>query len=57
LLKAFEALVEKYLGELPKEAKHKEITGCTRSHIIAIDVEHITGKEAIEFVRAKETKV
>jgi len=51
--KAFEALVEKYSGDQPKEAKHKEITGCTQSHIIAIDVEHIAGKEAIEYVRAK----
>ena len=50
---AFKALVEKYSGDLPEEAKHKEITGCTQSHVIAIDVEHITGKEAIEYVDAK----
>ncbi len=51
-LKAFEALVEKYSGDQPEEAKHKEITGCTQSYIIAIDVEHITGKKAIEYVKA-----
>ncbi|MGI6730803.1 MAG: pyridoxamine 5'-phosphate oxidase family protein [Anaerovoracaceae bacterium] len=51
---AFRALVEKYSGDMPKEAKHKEIIECTQSHIIAIDVEHITGKEAIEYVNAKE---
>ncbi|QNO13292.1 pyridoxamine 5'-phosphate oxidase family protein [Alkalicella caledoniensis] len=51
---AFEALVEKYSGDQPKEAKHKEIAGCTRSHIIAIDIDHITGKEAKELVRAKK---
>ena len=51
---AFTALVEKYSGDQPKEAKQKEISGCTQSHIIAIDVEHITGKEAIEYVRAKK---
>lgn len=51
---AFTALVEKYSGDQPKEAKQKEINGCTQSHIIAIDVEHITGKEAIEYVRAKK---
>lgn len=50
----FKALVEKYSGELPEEAKQKEISGCTRSYIIAIDIDHITGKEAIEFVNAKK---
>ena len=49
---AFKALVEKYSGDQPEEAKHKEITGCTQAYIIAIDVEHITGKEAIEYVNA-----
>ncbi|HEX3038928.1 MAG TPA: pyridoxamine 5'-phosphate oxidase family protein [Caproiciproducens sp.] len=52
-LEAFKALVEKYSGDQPEEAKHKEITGCTQSYVIAIDVEHITGKEAIEYVKAK----
>jgi len=52
-LKAFEALVEKYSGDQPEEAKHKEIAGCTQAYIIAIDVEHMTGKEAIEYVNAK----
>jgi len=51
-LGAFSALVEKYSGDQPEEAKHKEITGCTQAYIIAIDVDHITGKEAIEYVRA-----
>lgn len=48
-LEAFKALVVKYSGDQPEEAKHKEIAGCTQAYIIAIDVEHITGKEAIEF--------
>ena len=52
-LNAFAALVEKYSGNQPKEAKQKEISGCTQSLIIAIDVEHITGKEAIEYVKAE----
>jgi nitroimidazol reductase NimA-like FMN-containing flavoprotein (pyridoxamine 5'-phosphate oxidase superfamily) len=52
-LEAFRALVEKYSGDQPEEAKHKEITGCTQAYIVAIDVEHITGKEAIEYVNAK----
>lgn len=50
----FTALVEKYSGDQPKEANQKEINGCTQSHIIAFDVEHITGEEAIEYVRAKK---
>ena len=52
-LEGFKALVEKYSGNLPEEAKHKEIVGCTQSYVIAIDVEHVTGKEAIEFITAK----
>lgn len=53
-LEGFKALVEKYSGDMPEDAKHKEITGCTQSLIIAIDVDHLTGKEAIEFVNAKK---
>jgi hypothetical protein len=53
-LKAFEVLVEKYSGDQPEEAKHKEIAGCTRAYIIAIDVEYITGKEAIEYVKQRK---
>lgn len=52
-LESFVALVEKYSGNQPEEAKNKEISKCTHAHIIAIDVEHITGKESIEFVNAK----
>ena len=52
-LEAFKAFVEKYSGDQPEEAKHKEITGCNEAYIIAIDIVHITGKEAIEYVKAK----
>jgi len=52
-IEAFTALVEKYSGNQPEKAKHKEIAKCTRTYIIAIDVEHITGKEAIEYFKAK----
>jgi len=41
---------------LPEDDKHKKITECTRSYIIAIDIDHITGKEAIEIVNAKLVK-
>ncbi len=50
---AFAALVEKYCADQPAEAKDKEITGCTKAYIIAIDIEHITGKEAWEYVKSK----
>lgn len=53
-VEAFKALVEKYSGDQPEEAKSKEIDGCTHAYIIAIDIEHITGKEAMEYVRAKQ---
>ncbi len=53
-VEGFKALVEKYSGDQPEEDKIKEITECQRSLIIAIDVEHITGKEAIELVNARQ---
>lgn len=52
-LDVYKALVDKYSGDQPKEEKQKEITGCMNAYIIAIDVEHITGKEAIEYVNSK----
>jgi len=53
-LEAFKALVEKYSGDQPEEAKQKVIAECTRAHIVAIDIEHITGKEAREYAKQKE---
>ena len=50
----FTALVQKYSGDQPEEARQKEIKECNASHIIAIDVDHITGKEAIEYVKMKK---
>jgi nitroimidazol reductase NimA-like FMN-containing flavoprotein (pyridoxamine 5'-phosphate oxidase superfamily) len=52
-LEAFAALVEKYSGDQSKEVKRRKIAGCEQSHIIAVDIVHMTGKEAIEFVHAK----
>jgi len=52
-LEAFAALVKKYSGDQPEEAKQNKITGCRQAHIVAIDVEHITGKEAVEYAEAK----
>ena len=50
---AFMALVKKYSGDQPEEDQLKEVNNCAQAFIVAIDVEHITGKEAIEYVRAK----
>lgn len=50
---AFRAMVEKYSGDQPEESKLKEINECTQAYLVAIDVDHITGKEAIEYVKAK----
>ncbi len=53
-LEGFMALVNKYSGDQPKEARSKEIAECMQAYIVAIDVEHITGKEAIEFVKRRQ---
>ncbi len=52
-LEAMKALVEKYSADQPDEVKQKKISGCTQAAIIAIDIEHITGKEAVEYAKAK----
>lgn len=52
-LEAYKALVEKYSGDQSEECKQETINRCTQAYVIAIDVEHITGKEAIEYVNAK----
>lgn len=52
--KGFQALVEKYSGDRPEEEKRKEISGCQRSHIIAIDIDHVAGKEAKELAHARK---
>ena len=49
------ALVEKYSADQPEEAKQKIVARCTQACIIAIDIEHMTGKEAKEFVNAKNS--
>lgn len=52
-LEVMTALVEKYSGDQPEDAKQKIISRCDKAHIIAIDIEHLTGKEAIEIVNAR----
>ncbi len=56
-IEALRALVEKYSADQPVEAKEKAALDCQQTYLIALDIEHMTGKEAIEFVRAnKESK-
>lgn len=52
-LEAFRALVEKYSGNQPEEIKQKVVEKCIKACIVAIDIEHMTGKEAKEFIEAK----
>ena len=54
-LEAFEALVEKYSGDQPEEAKRREISECTQVYIIAIDVKYITGKELLNTLMLKDS--
>ncbi|WP_132026825.1 pyridoxamine 5'-phosphate oxidase family protein [Keratinibaculum paraultunense] len=53
-LEVFKDLVEKYSGDQPEEAKYEKIIGCNETYIIAIDIEYITGKEAIEYVKSRK---
>lgn len=50
-LDAFTALVDKYSGDLPADVQRHEIASCTQALIVAIDIEQMTGKEAIELVK------
>ena len=55
--KTLEILTEKYSGQMSKEhmaaAIDKEIKALI---MIEIEIEHLSGKEAIEFVRAKQKR-
>jgi hypothetical protein len=50
---AFRALVEKYSADQPEEEKKQEINRCEHAVIVAIDIDHMTGKEAKEFLDAR----
>lgn len=51
---AFTAIIEKYAGDRPTDEKHKKVVECTQTYIFAIDVEHITGKEAADYSKMKK---
>ncbi len=50
------SLVEKYSAHEPLDMKQKEVNHCNRSNIIAMEVEHLTGKEAKELVQEKRDR-
>lgn len=45
---AIMAIINKYSGDRPSSEKLQKITEAVPFHIIAIDIEHLTGKESIE---------
>lgn len=49
-LEGFGALVEKYSGDQTEEDKKAVIERCRKACLIALDIEHVSGKEAIELV-------
>lgn len=50
-LQAFRALMGKYSGDQPEAAKQQELAKCGRALIVAIDIEHLTGKQAKELLK------
>lgn len=50
---AFLALIEKYSGDQLDAAKQQEMAKCDRAVIVAIDIEHLTGKQAKELLKVK----
>jgi len=55
-IKALEALVEKYSSDQPEASKRETIDRCTMAHVVVIDVEHLTGKEAKEYAEQRKAK-
>ena len=53
-MEALLALTKKYAGCYSEAEHRKEIEITTQPYIFAIEVEHLTGKEALEFVEARE---
>lgn len=48
---AFTALVEKYCSDRPNQERQKEINHCQSSLIIGIQIEHLTGKQAMALTK------
>lgn len=52
-LAALRLLAEKYSADYPEEIDKKIASGISRTEVIAIEVEYLTGKEGIESVRTR----
>ncbi len=52
-LAALRLLAEKYSADYPEEIDKKIASSISRTEVIAIEVEHLTGKEGIESVRTR----
>ncbi len=48
---AFNALVDKYSRDQPEEERRRKAANCSTACLIAIDIDHLTGKEAVEYSR------
>jgi hypothetical protein len=48
-LTSFKALVEKYSGDQAEKEKEGAVMNCQHTAIIAIDIEHMTGKQSKEY--------
>ena len=51
---AFLALAARYSGSLPEAIRREEVARCRQALIIGIAIDHMTGKEAIEYARQQE---
>jgi len=52
-LAALRLLAEKYSADYPEVIDKKIASSISRTEVIAIEVEHLTGKEGIESVRTR----
>lgn len=46
----FLALCEKYSGQMPLEAREKKVDSCSAAYVYVIDIDKMTGKQAIELM-------
>lgn len=48
-IEAFRALAQKYSGNLPQAERERKVQNC-KATIVGVEIEHISGKQAIELV-------
>ncbi len=54
-LTALRALAEKYSPDRPQEEREREVSSCAQALIVGIEIEHMTGKQAKEYVGRART--